>query len=130
MTDQFCNTCKSWKSPEGFYTGRKQCKDCTRARVRQNWDRKKGRAQKLMKLYCMTIEEYDAKLESQDGRCAICREVPEEGDNLYVDHDHRTGVVRGLLCNMCNLGLGKYKDDPAILRRAAEYLEANRVNSS
>jgi len=56
--------------------------------------------------------------EEQQGRCALC-----EAPATTVDHNHETGAVRGALCNTCNTGLGKFGDDPARLRRAAEYLE-------
>jgi ribosomal protein L44E len=62
----------------------------------------------------------------QEGRCAICGAVPDTSKKrggLHVDHDHASGVVRGLLCELCNLGLGRFKDDPEVLRSALEYLE-------
>lgn len=43
--------------------------------------------------------------------------------SLSVDHDHETGEVRGLLCNLCNTGLGKFKEDPSLLTKAASYLK-------
>jgi hypothetical protein len=62
---------------------------------------------------------------SQGGRCAICGKVPRSR-RLAVDHDHKTGEVRGLLCASgdfgCNKGLGYFNDDPELLRRAYEYL--------
>ena len=76
----------------------------------------------------ITPEQYDAMLKEQGGVCAICRE-PETGRNragavsLAVDHDHETGLVRGLLCNTCNRGIGLLKDRPDILRSALQYLE-------
>ena len=59
----------------------------------------------------------------QNGRCAICG-VPEYElpSRLYIDHDHETGKVRGLLCPSCNTGLGHLKDDPEVLLRACIYL--------
>jgi hypothetical protein len=60
----------------------------------------------------------------QDGRCAICRKKPQTGRRLSVDHDHKTGEVRGLLCTLCNQGLGYFKDDPGRLGAALEYLTA------
>jgi hypothetical protein len=67
-------------------------------------------------------------LAAQDGACVICG-TTEPGDNwhrgLHIDHCHATGRVRGLLCQNCNQMLGKAHDDPAVLRKAAQYLEAS-----
>lgn len=68
--------------------------------------------------YGLTEEAYDALMEKQDGGCAICG---AEGD-FSVDHCHDTKKVRGLLCRECNIGLGKFKDDPELLRKAISYL--------
>lgn len=67
---------------------------------------------------------------AQDDRCALCSE-PFAGSGLdraapQVDHDHATGVVRALLCRACNTALGALRDDPALLRRAADYIERHR----
>lgn len=59
------------------------------------------------------------QLELQDGKCAICKEPM---DQSYIDHDHETGEVRGLLCHRCNSGLGFFNDDPQRLLAALEYL--------
>lgn len=77
-------------------------------------------------MYRITPDEYDALYEEQNGECAICgttqcadaREFP-----LHVDHNHRTDEVRGLLCDLCNRGIGNFNDDPELLRSAADYLE-------
>ena len=67
---------------------------------------------------------FDALLASQGGGCAICGyRVKPGGRRLNVDHDHKTGVVRGLLCARCNRGLGWFSDDPQRLKAAAVYLE-------
>lgn len=77
--------------------------------------------------YGITIEQHDAMLVAQGGVCAICKGPPVGiGNRLHVDHDHATGVVRGLLCSNCNTSLGKMNDDPERLRAAAAYLEARR----
>jgi hypothetical protein len=55
----------------------------------------------------------------QGGICAICRETKID----RIDHDHKTGKVRGLLCHCCNAALGLFRDLPDRLRAAAEYLE-------
>ncbi len=73
----------------------------------------------------MTIEQYEMILAAQDGVCAICRkpETAQGVQYLGVDHCHRTGHVRGLLCNRCNLALGLLQDNPDLLREAALYLD-------
>jgi hypothetical protein len=68
-------------------------------------------------------EDYAKMWEAQDGRCAICREVPGEGQFLHIDHDHHTEVRRGLLCPGCNRGLGQFGDDIDRLLAAVAYLQ-------
>lgn len=73
-------------------------------------------------------ELYNQMFEAQNGVCKICGNPETHRRNgrvkaLAIDHCHKTGVIRGLLCSECNTGLGKMKDDPKILRKAAEYLE-------
>jgi hypothetical protein len=78
--------------------------------------------------YKMTLEEYDALLSAQQSGCAICGGGPHGGRSdarkkwLSVDHCHDTGRVRGLLCDNCNIGLGKFKENSALLQAAIEYL--------
>jgi hypothetical protein len=77
------------------------------------------------------LEEYEFLLQKQSNVCAICSK-PEVRINTFtgkpfalaVDHCHRTGVVRGLLCFNCNIAIGKLKDDAALLRKAADYVES------
>lgn len=71
--------------------------------------------------YGLTLESYAEMARRQDHKCAICRELVE--GNLHVDHCHASGRVRGLLCGACNTSIGSFADDPARLRRAADYLE-------
>lgn len=106
----FCSTkCKQYSSNE---------------KQRQNPEaRERQRAANLMKKFGMTVAEYDALLEAQQSACAICRSSEPRGrGRFHVDHDHNTGTVRGLLCNECNAGLGKFKDDPQLLEAAMTYL--------
>jgi hypothetical protein len=85
-------------------------------------NREEIRAWQRRHRYDMTPEGYEARLTAQGGVCAICHQPPN-GKVLVVDHDHRTGKVRGLLCSSCNKGLGFLKDDSALLRAATAYLE-------
>lgn len=76
--------------------------------------------------YSLTVDGYLALVERQRGRCAICGVVKcasGRSPRLHLDHDHATGAIRGLLCNKCNSAIGYLNDDPARLRRAADYLE-------
>lgn len=47
---------------------------------------------------------------------------------MHIDHDHRTGKVRGILCQACNLGLGKFRDDPALIKSAIRYLSVRGIS--
>ena len=71
-------------------------------------------------------ETYDRLNKEQGGKCAICGGVNDRGHSLCADHDHKTGLIRGLLCRTCNLGIGHLQDDPALLRKAADYIEHHR----
>lgn len=72
--------------------------------------------------YGLRPDDIQRMLASQDGGCEICR-TPLHGDkDTCVDHDHESGRVRGLLCHSCNIGLGKFRDDLALVRVAVEYL--------
>ena len=82
-----------------------------------------GRQASLKKLYGITLGEYEALLNTQNGVCAVCAEPPRGRRKfLAVDHDHETGLVRGLLCTTCNVGLGALRDSPELLRAALTYL--------
>lgn len=89
------------------------------------------RSKYLLRNYGISLEEYEALLLKQDGKCAICgsaEAVPGTKNCMAVDHDHKTGKVRGLLCMFCNRGLGAFKDSPAILKNAMDYLLKEEVN--
>jgi transposase-like protein len=66
-------------------------------------------------------EEYENKFIQQGRRCKICR--TSQSKRWHWDHDHKTGKLRDILCNKCNLGLGLFNDSPEILKKAARYLE-------
>ena len=104
--------------------------------MRENYskNRTQHRGHQLKYKYGITNKDYDLILKSQNGTCAICdgeNSTREKGTHnnksvamaLSVDHNHKTGKVRGLLCNGCNTSLGKFKDDPVLLQKAIKYLE-------
>lgn len=107
-----CPDCGERKPASGFGvdharpTGIKlYCKPCVAARSRNS-------------KYRLTDTQYAAMVEAQAGCCAVCAQPSK----LVVDHDHATGEIRGLLCDPCNVGLGRYDDDPERLMAAAAYL--------
>ena len=82
----------------------------------------------LKSVYKITLNDFDEMVENQKGVCAICGN-PEIAKSRYagikrlsVDHNHKTGKVRGLLCGTCNHGLGNFKDDIDLLKKAINYL--------
>lgn len=80
----------------------------------------------LRKKYGISREQWDELFRKQGGKCAICR-CAQRYQSLAVDHCHKTGQVRGLLCVQCNRGLGRFFDSPIRLRRAADYIEQSRL---
>ena len=99
--------------------------ETNRERQKRWQDRNPGRS------YGLTTEQYWRMHASQNGVCIVCRR-PETAVKhgkpmrLSVDHHHCTGTVRGLLCNNCNNGIGRFEDDAMRLRAAADYIERNR----
>lgn len=74
-----------------------------------------------LRRFGITMAEYQALSDAQDGRCAICGAQPN-GKALAVDHCHSSAKVRGLLCSSCNTAIGLLKDSPGLLRKAIDYL--------
>lgn len=83
------------------------------------------RFHKLKQMYGVSKEEVLHRVEEQGGRCAICRSK-FIALKFHLDHNHRTGEARGLLCAGCNVGLGRFRDDPKVLARAVFYLKAHK----
>lgn len=141
MITKTCTKCKIDKPLDAFSKHSKgkhgrntACKECKNQQARAFYaenseeilsrqrNRENEYAYQIKKRYGITIEEYDAMLERQSGVCAICKK--HRGKRLSVDHCHTTGKVRGLLCNQCNLALGKFEDNIDALKAAVEYLGA------
>ncbi len=90
--------------------------------------------QKLSTRYGLTIEEYDSMFKSQNGVCAICGKPESMTVNgkvrrISIDHCHKTGKVRGLLCVECNSAIGKFDDDPNLIQKAIDYLKKYQITS-
>lgn len=80
----------------------------------------------LKKEHGLTPTQYDAMNVAQQGHCKVCG---RDDQRLHVDHDHTTGLIRGLLCGNCNRMVGLAGDDPAVLRQAADYIEQSTVST-
>lgn len=84
--------------------------------------REQAHARRMRNVYGLNAGEYQRLYEFQGGHCAICLRARGVAKKLAVDHDHRSGRVRGLLCSICNSLLGHSRDDPELFRRAFNYL--------
>ena len=97
------------------------CKPCHNKRGREIKRRLYGggRHYHLRDRYGIGAADVDQMIEAQGGLCALCRTRPA----TQVDHDHATGAIRGILCLLCNAGLGAFGDDPKVISSAIYYLE-------
>lgn len=73
--------------------------------------------------YGLSMKDFSEMLNIQNGVCMICKKVCSSGQRLSVDHDHKTGKNRGLLCRKCNSGLGLFGDSVELLQKAIDYLK-------
>jgi hypothetical protein len=135
---KYCDDCDESKPVKEFYRNRSakdglsyQCIKCSRAR-RDAWYEKnperrhlKNRDLSLFKNYGITTEVYDEMFEKQNGLCAICGSDDYGNKRVryfFVDHDHVSNRVRGLLCSKCNQAIGLLGDSVENLKKAIEYL--------
>lgn len=148
-----CNKCLTTKSIDQFPVIRgkpgTQCKECKKKYLADYYSKNKTvlaerQAQRyqedpdfyrkgvMKSRYKISLDEYNAMLEGQNYGCMICGGTNENGRALHVDHDHSCcpgritcgECVRGILCSNCNGAIGSFKDDPELLRKAADYLES------
>ena len=84
--------------------------------------RKRQRHNMLKRLYNISLDDWNKLLDSQGGKCAICSTANPGEQNWRTDHDHKTGKVRGILCNACNSATGLFRDNPTVLNHAARYV--------
>lgn len=142
-----CPKCGLDKPESEFHKNRSRadglqssCKKCQKGNFRHARSKpgfaERSRGYLLKCRHGITLDEFNAILASQGKKCAICG-LPEtevlrpgvkrdgaKGFGLVVDHDHQTGLVRGLLCDRCNRSIGLLEDNPAYLTAAARYVES------
>ena len=121
-----CYRCQEDKPLEAFAKNKakpdglqERCKDCCKSHYHNSGYTKRQRELSLKKKYGMSLLDYDLMVDEQGGQCAICGAK----EKLYVDHNHDTGKIRGLLCNTCNRAIGLLRDDSITIYKAAEYVE-------
>lgn len=113
------------------YKNDKEYRERTKRKVKDyNIRNPKAKLIQHLKEHGITIDDYESMLKNQDFKCAICGKSGENSDKykyrpLFVDHNHKTGKVRGLLCGNCNFILGHAKDNILILENAIKYLKEN-----
>lgn len=135
---KICKVCNVEKEETMFYSSKQyinhHCKECNSKKSKEwyskNKDAKKKSALKhhYKKSYGMSFEDREEMYNKQNGRCLICLSdiylvSKDKKKRAVIDHCHFTQKVRGMLCQLCNTGLGSFEDNPEMLRRAALYLE-------
>ncbi len=93
--------------------------------IRWNKNNPEAVKRRNLKRYDLSYENWLRMWEEQDGKCAICEKPFNKPSNACVDHNHKTGEIRGLLCNRCNYGLGFFNDNQKLIIRAIKYLAGN-----
>jgi len=120
-----CPRCKATKSgtgKNGFVAGQSLCRECS-----LGYQKTERRAAQ----YGMTKEQL-IEFYASNPNCNICKTPIKRGKKFHIDHCHKTGVVRGALCNKCNVGIGLMQENPVVLQSAIDYLkkfEPNHVAS-
>lgn len=135
---RICTNCRVEKDITCFHkdSGKKcgyksKCKTCTRKtqKIWESKNRDKRRKYRLKGEYDLTPDQYEYLLNKQHGECAICKtDKCITGRRFAVDHCHITGRVRGLLCQACNTGLGKFNDNLNNLEAAIKYLKSKDIS--
>lgn len=103
------------------------CKPCRVSYVygKQKEDRIAFEDTRMKRIYGVSFEEYERLFTKQNRVCAICHKS-QKRNRLHLDHCHKSGRIRGLLCVPCNIILGRYNDDPKVFYRAIKYLEITK----
>ena len=121
-----CKECRKEYRRDHYIQNREKTMKQTLEYERNNREQRYGYT--LKRNYGMTLVDYQTMLSNQDSRCLGCsRHESDLKRRLFVDHDHKTGKVRGLLCDACNKALGDVGDNTEILGNLIKYLDRSRV---
>lgn len=136
-----CDQCDTRQDiTEFFWTNkrkgrRRKCKTCVILNAKKYRENNRDKYREysfkwhLNANYQMSIDEYRNLLSEQSNSCFICLrpfDLNDQARRPHLDHCHETGKVRGILCFRCNTALGKFQDNPDLLRKAAEYVESHK----
>jgi len=135
MNMKRCCGCKGDRPISDFYSNKSRkdglssdCKSCVKKYVRKYRSTDKGkfhtRKMNLRHHYGLTLKQYDQMFEDQNGVCAICGGINENGKRLYIDHNHETKKVRSLLCHVCNVYVGMV-ENKRLIKRINKYLKGH-----
>lgn len=155
-----CRVCGEEKDAEDFYAGQgRTCKSCTKSRARdwrganplryratrRAWEKDnvdlavKRRVNRLRRRYKLSRSQVEERLKKQNHLCLICKvklhspfdpNPSPDTTKPVVDHDHRDGHVRGILCSACNVALGLLEDSTKTIAAAYRYLKNDQANSA
>lgn len=121
---RYCNITFTPVAPSNHYC----CEECAVKAYEDGY---------YMRNYGLVKEQFEVMKEAQNFKCAICggegfimNSKKTHREKLVIDHDHKTGVVRGLLCHNCNRALGLFQDDVEIMQKAIQYLNKSREGAT
>ncbi len=127
--NKWCGRCRQYLPTESFARNsakkdglQERCRGCRSEHYKTTNYAEKAYEGRIKRQYNLSLDELKWFEEQQEGCCAICK---DETHKLFIDHNHVTGEVRGLLCHFCNTGIGLFRDDTNRLESAIEYLKGN-----
>lgn len=121
-----CKNCRKMYDPKWWKQNKKRATELSRKWQKENvnYTKKNSKNQNLKWNYGITLEDFDRMALEQNNTCAICKSDNSQfTKSLFVDHCHKTGKIRGLLCKKCNSGIGFLGETVEALQRAIEYLK-------
>lgn len=126
-TGLICKNCFNKKNREWRKNNREKSRESNRKSHSKPSYKHRKRELYYQSTYGISINEYDKTLLNQNDKCVICgyMKILNHRNHLYIDYDHKTNKVRGILCDNCNKGLGHFKDSVDIMKHAIKYLQEN-----
>lgn len=117
---------KNWRKEHPDYSKEYYKKNTTKLKLKSREWSNKHRDKIVKRIYGLSEEDFKLLLLSQNNKCAICHIDFGKGILApHVDHDHETGIIRGLLCRRCNSGLGFFHDNELLILEALNYIKRN-----